>query len=256
MARTPIVGGNWKMFLDLAGALQLASEVRNRLGSARGVEVVVFPPFPFLKPVADRLAESSIALGAQDLSPEASGAFTGAVAAPMLKSVGCSHVLVGHSERRAVFGDDDAMVGRKLAAALGAGLKPVLCIGENLGERQRGETFSIISRQLRSVLAPYATNTQVLVDLVLAYEPVWAIGTGLTATPEQAQEVHAHIRQEIADLLGKTFAAALRIQYGGSVKGANAAGLMQQPDIDGMLVGGASLKAEEFAQIVRFRAAS
>ena len=256
MARTPIVGGNWKMFLDLAGAVQLATDVRHRLGSVRGVEVVVFPPFPFLKSVADRLAESAIGVGGQDLSPETSGAFTGAVAGPMLRSVGCSHVLVGHSERRSVFGDSDEMVARKLAAALAAGLKPVLCIGENLQERQKGETFSVVTRQLRSALAPYAGKTDALADLVLAYEPVWAIGTGLTATPEQAQEVHAHIRQEIADLLGKSFAAALRIQYGGSVKASSAPGLMQQPDIDGMLVGGASLKAEEFAQIVKFRQAN
>lgn len=254
--RTPIVGGNWKMFLDLAGAVQLATDTRNRLGSVRGVDVMVFPPFPFLKSVADRLAGSTIAVGGQDLYPEASGAFTGAVCGPMLRSVGCTHVLVGHSERRAVFGDSDETVARKLIAALGCGLKPVLCIGENLQERQKGETFSVVTRQLRSALAAFADKPEALASLVLAYEPVWAIGTGLTATPEQAQEVHAHIRQQIADLLGRPCADALRIQYGGSVKGANAAGLMQQPDIDGMLVGGASLKAEEFAQIVKFRQAS
>jgi len=249
MARVPVIGGNWKMHLGLGEALQLASDVRNRLGSVRGSEVVLFPPFPFLKPVVDRVEGSNLRVGAQDLHFETSGAFTGAVAGPMIKSVGCTHVLVGHSERRTVFGDTDAIVGRKLLAALDAGLVPVLCIGELLEERKSNETFRVCARQLQAAIGAIPTGR--LDDLVIAYEPVWAIGTGLTATPEQAQEVHAYIRQKLADLHGKAFAEATRIQYGGSVKGSNAAGLLGQPDIDGALVGGASLKAEEFAQIVK-----
>ncbi|MFZ4577513.1 MAG: triose-phosphate isomerase [Myxococcota bacterium] len=252
MARVPVIGGNWKMHLDLTEAVALATDVRNRLGSTRGAEVILFPPFPFLKTIADRVEGSAIQVGGQDLHFEKSGAFTGAVTATMLKSVGCSHVLVGHSERRSVFGDTDAVVGRKLLAALDAGLKPVLCIGELLEERKSNQTFQVVARQLQSAIASIPVGR--LADLVLAYEPVWAIGTGLTASPEQAQEVHAYIRQKLADLHGASFATATRIQYGGSVKGSNAAGLFTQPDIDGMLVGGASLKGEEFAQIVKARA--
>ena len=248
------IGGNWKMNLDLAGALKLASELRNRLGSHRGAEVLVFPPYPFLHPVVERLRNSAIAVGGQDLSTEASGAFTGAVSTSMLRSVGCTHVLVGHSERRAVFGDDNATVARKLRVALDGGLIPVLCIGETFDQRQAGETFEILGAQLDTALDGLDADT--LSDMIIAYEPVWAIGTGLTATPAQAQEVHAEIRGRIAERLGPTFADALRIQYGGSVKGSNAAGLLGQKDIDGALVGGASLKADGFTAIVRARASA
>ncbi|MEY3011867.1 MAG: hypothetical protein RIT45_602 [Pseudomonadota bacterium] len=253
MARTTIVGGNWKMHLDLEGALALASEVRNRLASHRGADVLIFPSFPFLAPVAERLRETRIGLGAQDLWVESKGAFTGAVSAEMLRSVGCEWVLVGHSERRHVFGDDDALVARKLSVALAAGLNPVLCIGERLEERQSGRTFEVLGRQLDTALAAHTAAT--LERLVLAYEPVWAIGTGQVAMPAQAQEAHAWIREHVAATHGAAFANALRIQYGGSVKGSNAAGLIGQPDIDGALVGGASLQADEFAAIVRARAA-
>ena len=249
--RTPVIGGNWKMHLTHAEAVQLATEARNRLGAVRGVEVIVFPPFPFLNSVADRLEGAGIGVGGQDLHPEAKGAFTSAVSGPMLVSVGCSHVLIGHSERRAVFGDSDAIVAKKLRAALAVGLKPVLCVGESLAEREAGETFRVVARQLDVALD--GLDEARLAHLVVAYEPVWAIGTGRVATPEQAQEVHAHVRQRIAERLGKGFAAAVRIQYGGSVKGSTAAGLMDQADVDGLLVGGASLQIEEFAQIVRFR---
>ncbi len=253
MSRKIAIGGNWKMNLDLAGALSLAGELRNRLGSQRQVEALVFPPFPFLQPVAERLRDSAIAVGGQDLWMGEKGAFTGAVSASMLRSVGCSHVLVGHSERRAVFGDDDAMVARKLHAALDGGLKPVLCIGETLEQRQAGETFAVVARQLDTAFEGLTADA--LADLIVAYEPVWAIGTGMTATPEQAQDVHADIRSRVAARFGKSFADGLRLQYGGSVKGANAAGLLSRPDIDGALVGGASLKAEEFTAIVRARVA-
>ncbi len=249
MGRTPIIGGNWKMHLELAEATTLAGEVRNRLSAYPGAQTLIFPPFPYLLPVAERLAGSTIGLGAQDLHFEAKGAFTGAVSASMLTSVGCKWVLLGHSERRHVFGDDDAVVAKKLRAALGAGLKPVLCVGEKLEERKSGETFRVCGRQLRMSLEGL-TPAQ-LEHLVVAYEPVWAIGTGLVATPEQAQEVHADIRQKIGDLLGVGFATQVRIQYGGSVKSSSAAGLLSQEDIDGLLVGGASLQAEEFAAIVR-----
>lgn len=251
MARKPIIGGNWKMHLNLQEALQLTSEVRNRLGSQRGVEVVIFPSFPYLHAVAERVSGSAVAVGGQDLHAQAKGAFTGAVAGEMLSSVGCSHVLIGHSERRAVFGDSDDAVAKKLHAALKAELKPVLCCGESLDERKASQTFAVVSRQLRSALQ--GLNAQQLQHLVIAYEPVWAIGTGLVASPEQAQEVHAYIRSEIRDLLGKEFAEALRLQYGGSVKASSAAGLMAQADIDGLLVGGASLQGEEFANIVRYK---
>ncbi len=253
MTRKTAIGGNWKMNLDLAGALTLAGELRNRLGSQRQVEVLIFPPYPFLQPVVERLRDSAIAVGGQDLWLGTKGAFTSGVSAPMLRSVGCTHVLIGHSERRAVFGDNDAMVARKLRAALDGGLKPVLCVGETLEQRKSGETFAVVTRQLDSAFE--GLQADALGDLIIAYEPVWAIGTGLTATPEQAQDVHADIRARVAHHYGSAFAEALRLQYGGSVKGSNAAGLLGQTDIDGALVGGASLKAEEFAAIVRARAA-
>ena len=249
MKRKPIVGGNWKMHLTLGEAVDLASEVRNRLSSFGAVQTVVFPPYPYLHPVAARLHDSPIGLGAQDVHTEGKGAFTGAVSAAMLRSVGCQWVLVGHSERRHVFGDSDDLVAKKLRVALAAGLKPVLCVGEKLDERKSGETFAVNRRQLRVALA--GLTAVELAHLVIAYEPVWAIGTGLVATPEQAQEVHADVRAAVGELLGSAFAAQVRIQYGGSVKGETAAGLLTKPDVDGLLVGGASLKAEEFAAIVR-----
>ncbi|MBI5609465.1 MAG: triose-phosphate isomerase [Deltaproteobacteria bacterium] len=249
MSRTPIVGGNWKMNLTLGEAEALASEVRHRLGSYPGAQTVIFPPFPYLQAAASRLGDSPIGLGAQDLWYEGKGAFTGAVSATMLTSVGCKWVLIGHSERRHAFGESDEVIAKKLRAALHAGLKPVLCVGETLQERQAGQTFAVCGRQLRTALSGLPRAE--LEHLVVAYEPVWAIGTGLVATPEQAQEVHADIRERVGDLLGMDFAGKLRIQYGGSVKSSTAAGLMSQPDVDGLLVGGASLQAEEFAAIVR-----
>ena len=249
MTRKHVIGGNWKMNLDLAGAQALAAGVRNRLGSYRNADMVVFPAYPFLTVVVETLREGRVAVGAQDLSTEPKGAFTGAVSASMLTSVGCTHVLIGHSERRHVFGDSNETVARKLSVALEAGLAPVLCVGEKIEERRAGQTFAVIEAQLQTALAPHTPLS--LQKLVIAYEPVWAIGTGETATPEQAQEVHAHIRAYVADLLGPSFAESVAIQYGGSVKPSNAAGLLGQPDIDGALVGGASLKADDFAAIVR-----
>lgn len=249
MARKYVVGGNWKMNLDLTAAKELAAGLRNRLGSQRGAEVIVFPAFPYLLPVIETLREGRVCVGAQDLAVQPKGAFTGAVSATMLTSIGCTHVLIGHSERRHVFGDSNAVVSEKLSVSLEAGLKPVLCIGEKLEERRAGRTFEVIDAQLETALAKHTAAA--LKTLVIAYEPVWAIGTGETASPEQAQEVHAHIRAWVKDALGPTFAQDVQIQYGGSVKPGNAAGLMGQPDIDGALVGGASLKADDFTAIVR-----
>ncbi len=249
--RQPIIGGNWKLNPQSLGeAVSLAGQLRNRLGSQRSVQVVLFPPMPFLHEVAEKLRESELLVGSQDLAVQAAGAFTGAVSAAMIRSVGGQWVLCGHSERRAVFGDSDAIVGQKLSAALAGGCKPVLCIGESLEQREAGQTFAVVAAQLQVLKSFQVSQLQ---DLVLAYEPVWAIGTGRVATPEQAQEVHLFIRQQVQELFGKNFAQQLRIQYGGSVKSATAAGLMAQPDIDGLLVGGASLLAEEFANIVRFK---
>ncbi len=248
MTRRPIIGGNWKMNGTLASATRLAADVRNGLGSHHAADIVVFPPAPFLGVAQGKLAGSSVHVGAQDIHPMASGAYTSGTSAPMVESLGCRFTLVGHSERRAWFGDSDLRVAEKLSAALAAGLTPVLCVGETLAERDGGRTFDVVERQLDVALA--AHGAAALSKLVVAYEPVWAIGTGRTATPEQAQEVHAFIRGRVSARLGDAFGAALRIQYGGSVKPANAAALMACPDIDGALVGGASLDARSFGQIV------
>ncbi|MEZ4222904.1 MAG: triose-phosphate isomerase [Polyangiaceae bacterium] len=249
MTRTSIIGGNWKMNLTLTLAERLAQELRNRLGSHRGGQLVVFPPFVFIDAVRRRLRDSAVEVGGQDLHPLPKGAYTSGVSAEMLASLGCTRVLVGHSERRAWFGDSDARVAEKLKAALSSGLKPVLCIGETLEQRQSGATESVLRRQLETALG--AHGAAALSDLVVAYEPVWAIGTGVTATPEQAQATHAFVRSEFARHFGAAFAEALRIQYGGSVTADNAAALLSCPDIDGALVGGASLDANGFTTIAR-----
>ncbi len=249
MTRTPIVGGNWKMNLSLSQAQRLAAELRNQLGSQRAAHVVVLPPSPFLAPVAQKLSDSAVWVGAQDVHAEASGAYTSGVAAPMVASLGAGWTLVGHSERRAYFGDSDARVGDKLGAALSAGLRVILCVGESLDERRADRTFEVVTRQLDAALGGRSAGA--LASLVIAYEPVWAIGTGLTATPAQAQEAHAFIRGHLSSRLGPAFAQALRIQYGGSVKPDNAAAIIAQPDVDGALVGGASLDAAAFVRIVR-----
>jgi len=232
----------------LPEAQRLAGDVRNGLGSFHAADVVVFPPAPFLSIVQTKMRGSQVAVGAQDIHPEKKGAFTSGVSAPMVKSLGCGWTLVGHSERRAWFGDGDQRVADKLTRAVGCGLKAILCIGETLAEREQGRTFDVCQRQLDSALRTHSAGA--LGDLVIAYEPVWAIGTGLTATPEQAQEVHASIRSHLAGTHGAAFADAIRIQYGGSVKPNNAAALMACPDIDGALVGGASLDGRSFKSIV------
>jgi triosephosphate isomerase len=243
--REKLVAGNWKMHGSLAENAALLAAIKSALD---GIEAVVCVPFPYLAQAQAALAGSSIAWGAQNLSEHAKGAFTGEVSAAMLRDFGCSYVLVGHSERRSLYGESDEWVASKYIAAQAAGLIPILCVGESLEERESGATETVVARQLDAVIK--AAGVGSLAKAVIAYEPVWAIGTGKTASPEQAQAVHAFIRGKIA-ALDAGVAAQLIIQYGGSVKAANAAELMVQPDIDGGLIGGASLVADEFIAICR-----
>lgn len=243
--RRPLVAGNWKMHGSRASNRALLDALLSGIGT-EPVTCLVFPPFVYLADAVRQLSGSSIGVGAQDVCAEAQGAFTGEVSAGMIGDVGATHVLVGHSERRALYGEDDTLVARKFAAAQGAGLVPVLCVGETLAERDAGQTHAVVARQLEAVLA--VSGVAALGRAILAYEPVWAIGTGRNATPEQAQDVHAFIRGRVA-AHDATIAAGLAILYGGSVKAANAAELFGMPDVDGGLVGGASLKAEEFLAI-------
>ncbi|MCI0372571.1 MAG: triose-phosphate isomerase [candidate division NC10 bacterium] len=245
MARTPLVAGNWKMSKTATEGAALARELRERLGSLDRVEVAVCPPFPALPAVGTALRGSGIALGAQDVHWEKEGAFTGAVSAGMLLDLGCRFVILGHSERRQHFGETDAAVQRKVRAALAVRLIPIVCVGETLTERDGGETLAVVARQVRAALEGLTGAD--LSRLVLAYEPVWAIGTGRTATPAQAQEIHGAIRRLVGQ---QGDGSATQILYGGSVKAENAAALLRESDIDGALVGGASLVAEQFARIV------
>ncbi len=243
--RRPLIAGNWKMHKLLAEARELAGTLCRNLPSTVTAEVVLAPPFTALTTVAQEIAASPVLLAGQDAFWEQQGAFTGAVSPAMLKDAGCSYVILGHSERRQFFGDTDATVNKKVHAALAAGLGVILCLGETLAQRQAGETLSVVKEQVAGCLAEYPRGQWH--RLVVAYEPVWAIGTGLTATPSQAQEVHAFIRRLLPEFTGSD---ACRILYGGSVTPDNAAALLAEPDIDGALVGGASLKAEAFLQII------
>jgi triosephosphate isomerase len=248
-SRKKFVAGNWKMHTNLAGAKQLVAAVVEGLVGDDRVSVAVCPPFPYLLPVREVLARSQVALGAQDLYPEVEGAYTGEVSPAMLSDVGCRFVILGHSERRHKLGEGDKFINEKVQAGLKAGLSVILCVGETLAERESNQTEAILDRHVTQGLA--GLTADVLDRLVIAYEPVWAIGTGKNATPEQAQAAHAFIRKRFATLFGDKPAAALLIQYGGSVKPDNAATLLHQPDVDGALVGGASLKADQFLAIVR-----
>jgi triosephosphate isomerase len=244
-----LIAGNWKMNGSLADSRALVDALRAGVGHATGASMLLCPPFVYLRDVAAWISGSPIELGAQNLADRAgTGAFTGEVSGAMLKDVGCRYVIVGHSERRALYGETDAVVAVKFKAAQQAGLVPILCVGETLEQREAGRTQSVVRTQVEAVLD--AAGIHAFGQAVIAYEPVWAIGTGRTATPEQAQEVHALIRAIIAARDG-TIAAGLRILYGGSVKGANASDLLAMDDIDGGLVGGASLTAAEFLQIFR-----
>jgi triosephosphate isomerase (TIM) len=244
--RQPLVAGNWKMHGSRAENAALVRSLLDLVRPDSGTEVLVCPPGVYLWEVGRLLKDTDIALGAQSVCAEPLGAFTGEVSAAMLKDVGCRYVLVGHSERRQIYGEGDALVARKFMAAQSQGLVPVLCVGETLEEREGDRTAPVVARQLDAVLS--VSGVRALATAVVAYEPVWAIGTGRTASPEQAQEVHAMIRGKVA-ALDATIAASVRILYGGSVKASNARELFAMPDIDGGLVGGASLKADEFAQI-------
>jgi triosephosphate isomerase len=244
--RQPLVAGNWKMHGSRAEAARLVGELITRGAGSGEAEVLVCPPFPYLAEIRNQLQGSRIGLGSQDVCAEDVGAFTGEVSAAMLADVGCRYAIVGHSERRALYAEGDALVARKFAAAGRQALVPILCVGESLEERERNETRAVVLRQLDAVLA--AAGAAAFARAVVAYEPVWAIGTGRTATAAQAQEVHALIRGRIAEK-DATIAASLRVLYGGSVKAANAAELFSMPDVDGGLIGGASLKADEFASI-------
>ncbi|MGD8816829.1 MAG: triose-phosphate isomerase [Acidobacteriota bacterium] len=247
--RTPFIVGNWKMFKTIPQARDTLTELRAAVHEISGVECGVAPPFPALNTAHDVLEGSGVVLAAQNLYPEDEGAFTGEVSAPMLKAAGVTHVILGHSERRQIFGEGDDFVARKVEAALDHEMVPILCVGETREQRAADDTVAVVTAQLSGSLARVQGGE--LPQLVVAYEPVWAIGTGLTATPEQAQQVHAIIRDSLSSLLGATSAAMIRIQYGGSVKPDNAAELLAQPDIDGALVGGASLAPDSFAAIIR-----
>lgn len=243
-----LVAGNWKMFTDRARAVELAAEVGRATVAARdAVTVAVCPPFVSLDAVGYVLRDTHVRLGAQNLHHEDEGAFTGEVSAPMLASVDCHFVIVGHSERRQLFGETDDSVNRKVHASMRHGLVPIVCVGETLEERERGEEEAVVRRQLTEGLADVSLGETRA--LVVAYEPVWAIGTGRTASPEQAQAMHQTIRERLAEVLGAA-GRDVEILYGGSVKPDNAAELFAQPDIDGGLIGGASLKANSFAAIV------
>lgn len=249
--RKPFVAGNWKMHTDIHSSVDLATTVATGSSGLAGdaVSVAVIPPFVYLNSVARAVSASSVAVGAQDVYFEEKGAFTGEISPAMLKDVGCTYVLCGHSERRHVIGETDELVGRKVTAAIGGGLLPILCVGELLEERDASQTEQVVARQLKAGLADLSAEK--VSAATIAYEPVWAIGTGRTATPQQAQEVHQFVRGLLAEMYGETLASELQVLYGGSVKPGNASELMSQKDVDGALVGGASLKADDFLQIVR-----
>ncbi len=247
--RLPVFAANWKMHKSIGEAKSFAEAFRRLVGRAPGCEVVVAGPFTALAALRDSFAGTPVAVAGQNVHGEPHGAYTGEISVPMLIDAGCRWVIVGHSERRALFGESDALIARKLAAALAARLRPIVCVGEALAEREAGRTFDVVGAQLEGSLA--AVPAERASDLVLAYEPVWAIGTGHTATPEIAQEVHAFARGWLSKRFGADAAAAIRIQYGGSVKPDNSAALLRQPDIDGALVGGASLDPASFWAIIR-----
>ena len=244
--RRPMVAGNWKMHGSRASNQALLDDLESSLEIEWPIDVAVFPPYVYLSDAIRRLEHGRIQVGAQDVCAEAQGAFTGQVSAAMLKDVGCAYVIVGHSERRRLNHEDDALVARKFVAAQRAGLIPVLCVGESLEEREGGHTEAVVGRQLDAVITMHGVGG--FAKAILAYEPVWAIGTGRNASPEQAQAVHAFLRARIAAHDAK-MAGQVRVLYGGSVKAGNAAELFAMPDVDGGLVGGASLSADEFRQI-------
>lgn len=247
--RKYIIAGNWKMNKDLTEAVQLVSELKAELnGKELNADVIIAPPFVNLEAVNSIVKDSVIKLAAQNMHFADSGAFTGEVSVQMIKSVGCEYVILGHSERRTIFGETDEMINKKVHQALDNGITPILCCGESLEERENGTTFNVIERQIKAGLKDLETPN--IAKMIIAYEPIWAIGTGKTASPEQAQEVHAFIRKLLSEFSNEEIANNITIQYGGSVKPGNAKELLSKPDIDGALVGGACLKADSFRDII------
>jgi triosephosphate isomerase len=249
MARRTFIAGNWKMNLGPEAAVELASRLRMALMDQTGVDVLVAPPSISIPSVCDCLKHTGVMVAGQDLHPAEHGAFTSQISGPMLKEAGCEYVIVGHSERRSLFGDDDAIINAKVHAAFAAGLLPILCVGETLPQRESGEALAVVTAQLARGLSGLEPDQ--VVSTTIAYEPVWAIGTGVTASPAQAQDMHAAIRGWLGEHYPPFVPNQTRIQYGGSVKPSNAVELLQQPDIDGALVGGAALSADGFVAIVR-----
>lgn len=247
--RNKIVAGNWKMYKDKTETIELISGLKEKLSKFNSnTEVIVSPPFTSLETAKELLKDSGVKLGAQNMHFENDGAFTGEISAKMLKSFGVEYVIIGHSERRSIFNEDDKMINKKILKALISGLKPIFCIGETLAERESNMTFQVVAKQVNEGLTN--VTTEQLQTLTLAYEPVWAIGTGKTASPAQAEEVHYHLRELIEKKFGRSASNSIRILYGGSVKPENAKELFAQPNIDGGLIGGACLKAESFFNII------
>lgn len=248
--RKPVFGGNWKMNKTVKESMEVVKQLKEEIGDVRRVEVVIFPPFTSLWAVKKIIEDSRIGLGAQNMYWEEKGAYTGEVSPLMLLDAGCKYVILGHSERRQYYGETDAGVNRKIKAALSLGLIPVVCVGESLEERKAGRAEEVVESQVKKCLE--GLDLPQAQKLIIAYEPVWAIGTGKIATPHQAQEMHSFIREILEQLWGKEISSSTRIQYGGSVKPENIKDLMRQPDIDGALVGGASLKIDSFVKIVKY----
>jgi triosephosphate isomerase (TIM) len=249
--RTPLIAGNWKMFKTCSEAAETAGQLVKLVAMATDIDVMIAPPFTALAQVSDVVRGSCVSLGAQNLFWEAQGAFTGEISSAMLVSAGCKYVIIGHSERRQYFNETDETVNKKIKAAFDNDLMPVMCVGESEKERESKNTFSVLDKQLKKGLEDFSSDD--LKRLVIAYEPVWAIGTGQTATSEQAQEVHQFLRSVLEKSFGNMLAKSIRILYGGSVKPNNIAELMAMPDVDGALVGGASLDPETFSKIVHFK---
>lgn len=249
--RRPIIGGNWKMNKTLGEAEQFAKGIAAELEGDEGVDTVIFPPFISVRRVGELLEDTDIEVGAQNMFWEEKGAYTGEVSPLMLKDAGCTYVILGHSERRQYFGESDESINKKIRAAFEAALLPVVCVGERLQERKKGMAEKVVESQLRKCFS--GLDSSQVAQIVVAYEPIWAIGTGETATPQQAQHMHQFIRNILQELYNQDTANLVRIQYGGSVKAHNIKQLMEQPDIDGALVGGASLKVDSFAKIVKYK---
>ena len=251
--RTPMIAGNWKMNLRPDEAVKLIETISSQTSDVEGVEILVAPPFTHLASVREAIGNAGIYLAGQNMHWEMNGAYTGEISGRMLQDATCTHVILGHSERRELFKETDEMVNLKVKAASFLGLIPIVCVGETLSQKEAGQTFEVIKTQLDLSLQNFKADQKMPPSTILAYEPVWAIGTGLTATPDQAQEVHQFIRQWIENVFNSGTAAQVRILYGGSVKPDNVSDLMSRPDIDGALVGGASLKGDSFVEIIRFQ---